>query len=130
MPCCCCVNYAAAATIRRMRVEEAEAMQAALEQQEWDVVLSDYSMPHFSAPAALALLQRSGIDLPFIIVSGTIGEAVAVAAMKAGAHDYLIKGQLARLIPAVEREMREARIRREGSWRRTRCATGKTIFGR
>lgn len=96
-----------------MRVEDAEAMQAALEQHEWDVVLSDYSMPRFSAPAALALLQQSGIDLPFIIVSGTIGETVAVAAMKSGAHDFLVKGQLARLVPAVEREIREAQVRHE-----------------
>ncbi|MBK8899734.1 MAG: response regulator [Anaerolineaceae bacterium] len=96
-----------------VRVEDAVAMQAALEEREWDVVLSDYSMPRFSAPAALALLQQSGIDLPFIIVSGTIGETVAVAAMKSGAHDFLVKGQMARLIPAVEREMREARVRSE-----------------
>ena len=96
-----------------VRVEDAGAMQAALEQRPWDVVLSDYSMPRFSAPDALALLQKSGIDLPFIIVSGTIGETAAVAAMKSGAHDFLIKGQLARLVPAVERELREARVRRE-----------------
>lgn len=95
------------------RVEDANAMQAALANRPWDVVLSDYSMPRFSAPAALTLLQQSGIDLPFIIVSGTIGEAAAVAAMKSGAHDFLVKGQMARLIPAVEREMREARVRRE-----------------
>src|SRR5439155_4305359 len=77
----------------------------------WDVVLSDYNMPEFSAPAALKTLQDSGLDLPFIIISGGIGEDVAVAAMKAGAHDYLMKGNLARLAPAVERELREAATR-------------------
>src|SRR2546422_7395044 len=70
-------------------------------------------MPSFSAPAALKLLQKSGLDLPFIIVSGSIGEDTAVAAMKAGAHDYMMKGELKRLIPGIERELREATIRRE-----------------
>ncbi|MCL4294640.1 MAG: PAS domain S-box protein [Anaerolineae bacterium] len=95
------------------RVETAEAMRAALAGQSWEIVIADYSLPHFSAPAALALLQASGLDLPFIIVSGTVGEETAVAAMKAGAHDYLMKGQLARLVPAIERELREAEGRRE-----------------
>ncbi len=95
------------------RVENAEAMKAALARQGWDVVIADYSLPHFSALAALTLLQDSELDLPFIIVSGTVGEDVAVATMKAGAHDYLIKGKLARLIPAIERELREAQVRRE-----------------
>ncbi len=95
------------------RVETAPAMRAALARQPWDLVIADYSMPHFSAPAALALLKESGFDLPFIIVSGTIGEERAVAAMKTGAHDYLIKGHLARLVPVIERELREARIRWE-----------------
>ena len=95
------------------RVETPEAMRAALEAQTWDIVISDHTMPHFSGPAALALLQASGLDLPFILVSGTIGEETAVAAMKAGAHDYIMKGNPARLIPAVERELREAEVRRE-----------------
>ncbi|MBI4518234.1 MAG: PAS domain S-box protein [Deltaproteobacteria bacterium] len=95
------------------RVETAAAMAAALARQTWDLVISDYAMPRFSALAALELLQGSGLDLPFIVVSGRIGEDVAVAAMKAGAHDYLMKGQLARLVPAVERELREAEVRRE-----------------
>jgi len=99
------------------RVETAAAMRAALDQQEWDTVLSDYSMPSFSAPAALALLQdfsiKSGLDLPFIIVSGAIGEETAVEAMRAGAHDYVKKDNLARLIPAIERELRDAEVRRE-----------------
>jgi PAS domain S-box-containing protein len=94
------------------RVETAEAMRAALERQPWDVILSDYKMPHFSGSAALQLLQESGLDLPFIVVSGTIGEENAVAMMKTGAHDYILKGNLARLAPAIAREMREAEVRR------------------
>lgn len=95
------------------RVDTAEAFRAALARQEWDVVISDYSMPQFSAPAALRLLQESGLDLPFIILSGAIGEDTAVAMMKAGAHDYIMKNNLARLIPAIEREIGEAEVRRE-----------------
>lgn len=94
------------------RVQSAAAMDEALAAQEWDLIISDHEMPGFSAPEALANLQRSGRDLPFLIVSGGIGEATAVAAMKAGASDYLIKGQLGRLVPAVERELREAANRR------------------
>ena len=90
------------------RVETAQAMQEALSRGPWDVVLADYRMPQFSAPEALALLKDTQLDLPFIIVSGGIGETTAVAAMKAGAHDYLMKDNLARLIPVVERELREA----------------------
>ncbi len=92
------------------RVETAEAMRAAL-QRNWDVVTSDWSMPRFTAPAALAILKESGIDLPFIIVSGTIGEETAVEAMRAGAHDYVLKDKLGRLLPAIEREVREAKER-------------------
>jgi two-component system cell cycle sensor histidine kinase/response regulator CckA len=95
------------------RVETADAMRAALDRHPWDLVISDYSMPHFTGPEALHLLQGAGIDLPFIIVSGTIGEETAVAAMKAGAHDFMMKGQLTRLLPAVARELREADERRE-----------------
>src|SRR5687768_14476381 len=90
------------------RVQTHAAMKTALTQRAWDVVLSDYNLPEFDAPAALALLCETGLDLPFIIVSGGIGEDIAVGAMKAGAHDYLMKGNLHRLVPAVERELREA----------------------
>lgn len=93
------------------RVETWAAMQDALMQQRWDLIIADYALPRFSAPEALRLLQQRGLDLPFIIVSGAIGEETAVAAMRAGAHDYLLKGQLARLSPAVERELREAGAR-------------------
>lgn len=96
------------------RVDTQKDMELALEQSPtWDIVLADYSMPQFSALAALSLLKEWGLDLPFVIVSGKIGEDTAVAAMKAGAHDYLVKGKLARLIPAVERELREAVLREE-----------------
>ena len=95
------------------RVDTPEAMNAALEQQAWDIVLSDYAMPRFSMPAALAMVKEKGLDLPFIVVSGAIGEEAAVAAMRAGAHDYVMKGNLARLAPAIERELREAEVRCE-----------------
>jgi PAS domain S-box-containing protein len=93
------------------RLDTPDEMAQALASNRWDVVLADYNMPKFNAPAALQMLQQSGQDLPFIIVSGGIGEDIAVAAMKAGAHDYLMKGNLARLVPAVERELREAETR-------------------
>lgn len=95
------------------RVQTAETMQLALNQRIWDLVLSDFSMPDFSAPQALELLKASGLDLPFIIISGTVGEETAVAALKAGAHDFLVKGKFARLGPAIERELREAESRRQ-----------------
>jgi PAS domain S-box-containing protein len=95
------------------QVETAAEMQTALEQPDWDIVLADYKMPQFSASAALELLKASGRDLPFIIVSGTIGEEKAVAMMKAGVHDYVMKHNLARLVPAVQRELKEAARRRE-----------------
>ncbi len=96
-----------------VRVETPEEMQAALDRQLWDIVIADYTLPTFSAPEALKLLQRQQRDIPFIILSGTIGEETAVAAMKAGAYDYIIKGNLARLVPAVERELREAEGRQK-----------------
>lgn len=95
------------------RVETAESMQTTLNQQAWDIIISDYRMPHFSGIDALAVLQESDYDLPFIIVSGVIGEEQAVAAMRAGAHDYLMKDNLIRLVPVIERERREAEVRRE-----------------
>ena len=86
---------------------------AALDKRTWDIVLSDYSMPRFSAPAALALVRERNLDLPFIIISGTIGEETAVESLRAGAHDFMVKGSLARLLPAIGREMREADLRAE-----------------
>jgi diguanylate cyclase len=95
------------------RVETAEAMAVALASKDWEIIISDYSMPHFSGLAALGVLKQSGLDIPFILVSGTIGEDVAVEAMKAGAHDYVMKRNLQRLGSAIERELREVQIRRE-----------------
>ncbi|MDP9382380.1 MAG: ATP-binding protein [Chloroflexota bacterium] len=98
------------------RVDTPEAASAALDGQEWDLILADHSMPHFSAPAALELVRDKGLDVPFIIVSGKIGEEDAVAAMRAGAHDYIMKDNLARLVAAISRELREAEVRRERRW--------------
>jgi signal transduction histidine kinase/FixJ family two-component response regulator len=95
------------------RVETAESMKEALGKGKWDIIISDYMLPKFSGLAALSVLKETGLDLPFIIVSGKIGEDIAVDAMKSGAHDYVMKGNLKRLVPAVERELREAEIRRE-----------------
>jgi two-component system cell cycle sensor histidine kinase/response regulator CckA len=94
--------------VRFHRVDTADAFQEALLSAPWDVIVSDHRMPRFDALEALQILQKSGLDLPFILVSGTVDEAHAVAAMKAGAHDYLMKDNLARLGPAVERECAEA----------------------
>jgi len=109
------------------RVDTPEAMRAALERGNWDLVIADYSMPRFDGIAALRLLQERELDLPFILVSGTVGEDVAVQAMKAGAHDYVLKNNLARLPPAVERELRDAEVRRE---RRRAEARYRSLFDR
>ena len=95
------------------QMDTAEAMSKALDNQTWDVILCDNSMPGFDASSALELYKDKGLDLPFIIVSGTIADETAVAAMKAGAHDYIMKGNLARLSSAVDRELREAKNRQE-----------------
>ncbi|MDA8363259.1 MAG: EAL domain-containing protein [Gammaproteobacteria bacterium] len=95
------------------RVDTPESLSAQLRTGRWDIVFSDFTMPRFNAFDALSLLRDSGLDLPFIIVSGTIGEDRAVTAMKAGAHDYILKDNLKRLAPAVDRELREAHVRRE-----------------
>jgi signal transduction histidine kinase len=95
------------------RVETAQEMAKALDEQRWDVIIADYVMPKFSGLEALALVKSRNLDLPFIIVSGHITEDTAVAAMKAGAHDYVMKDKPQRLAPAVERELREAEVRRQ-----------------
>ncbi|MDE2090256.1 MAG: diguanylate cyclase, partial [Gammaproteobacteria bacterium] len=94
------------------RVDTGEALGEALDRQAWDVIFSDYTMPSFSGTQALALVRERGIDAPFIFVSGTLGEDTAVASMKAGAHDYIMKNNTKRLLPAVARELREAKVRR------------------
>lgn len=95
-----------------VRVQTAETMRAALMEQPWDLIMSDYSMPTFTGIGALSVLKETGLDIPLIIASGTIGEETAVEALKAGASDFLVKDRLARLIPAIERETREAEGRR------------------
>ena len=94
------------------RVETADAMRAALDRQEWDIVISDFTMPWFNGMEALRLLQQRKLDIPFIIVSGTVGEQRAVEIMRAGAHDYIVKGDTVRLVPAIERALKEAEARR------------------
>lgn len=97
------------------RIETPEEMEAALSGDggQWEVVLSDFSLPRFSAPKALAILKKSGVDIPFIIVSGAIGDETAVESMRAGAHDFVMKGRLTRLVPAIARELNDAFVRRE-----------------
>jgi hypothetical protein len=99
--------------VQARRVEDAAEMRQALEEGQWDVVISDHQMAQFDAPGALLILQESGRDIPFLVVSGAIGEELAAAMMKSGAHDYLLKSNLARLAPAVEREIRDAHTRHE-----------------
>jgi signal transduction histidine kinase len=105
------------------RVETAAALDDALDRGRWDVILSDYTLPQFSAPLALAQIQRRGVDVPFIVVSGTIGEERASDLMLAGAHGFILKGDLVRLGPSIVRERREAdnrRLRREAEGDRER----------
>jgi DNA-binding NtrC family response regulator len=99
--------------ITHKRVETMEAMQIALNQQPWDLVLSNYTLPKFSAIDALNLVQAARLDLPFIVVYEFFEEDAAIAMMQAGAHDCLRKGKLKRLAPVVARELREAKIRRQ-----------------
>lgn|GEM_PF-3182997 len=93
------------------RVETRAAMEEALLHKTWDIVICDYSLPQFNAMTALVTLKESGLDIPFLVVSGTVEEEAAVTALKAGAHDFMVKGRLARLIPAIERELQDAEIR-------------------
>lgn len=95
------------------RVDNAADMRDALRGREWDIVISDYSMPRFDGLAAVELMRELYPDIPIIIISGTVGEDVAVEAVKRGAHDYIMKSNLIRLIPSIERELREAEVRRE-----------------
>jgi two-component system cell cycle sensor histidine kinase/response regulator CckA len=94
------------------RVQTASAMREALLGGTWDLIISDYSMPEFDAPRALAVLKETNLDLPFIVLSGTITEESAVESLRAGAHDFISKGKLARLLPALDRELREGQVRK------------------
>ena len=93
------------------RVDTPQALAAALAHGPWDLVIADYSMPHFSGLGALKMVRDQALDLPFIMVSGNLGEDVAVDAIRAGAHDFILKGNLPRLTRAVERELRDAAVR-------------------
>lgn len=97
-----------------IRVDSAKGLTDALER-DWDLVIADYTMPGFSGTSALSIVRDRGLEVPFIFVSGTIGEEIAVEAMKNGADDYIIKNNLNRLIPAINRELRDAQVRRERS---------------
>ncbi len=99
--------------VTHVRVDTAEAMHGALLSRTWDVIVSDFDMPTFSGVEALQVLRRSGLDVPLMIVSGTIGEEAAVEALTGGAVDFMLKGRLARLVPAIDRELREAEGRRQ-----------------
>ncbi|HEY6182166.1 MAG TPA: PAS domain S-box protein [Terriglobales bacterium] len=110
------------------RVDTPEAMRVAMRTHTWDLIIADYTLPGFSGPAALALMKELGTDLPFILVSGTINHPTAVAAMKAGAHDYVMKGDLARLTAAVERELNEAEVRRSHRGAKAALAESEECF--
>jgi diguanylate cyclase (GGDEF)-like protein len=99
-------------SVESRRVETAEALSGALQNSPWDLAIADYRMTGFTGTAALQLLREYEPELPFIFVSGTIGEDAAVSAMRAGAQDYIMKGNLRRLVPAVQRELRQVGIRR------------------
>ncbi|HUI87235.1 MAG TPA: HD domain-containing phosphohydrolase [Anaerolineales bacterium] len=95
------------------RVETRAALGSALQRKAWDLILCDHSLPQFDSLNALSVLRESGLDLPFIMVSGSLGEEAAVEVLKAGAHDYVNKGNMARLVPAIRRELAEADMRRQ-----------------
>jgi DNA-binding NtrC family response regulator len=100
-------------TLAFERVQTASAMRAALTNGNWDIVFSDHDVPELSSQGALKVLQETGMDLPFIIVSGSISDETAVNAVRAGAHDCVMKDNLGRLLPAIERELKEVAIRRQ-----------------
>ncbi len=110
------------------RVENASEMSAALAKKTFDVVLADYVMPQFNGIEALALMKSKGLDLPFIIISGKIGENTAVEAMKAGAHDYIMKDNLKRLAPAIKRELEQASLRQERKISQEKLEEGKQNY--
>ena len=97
-----------------LRVETPAALSSALSEKSWDIILAEYKMPNFNGTDALRLFKRAGLDCPFVIVSGAMSDETGAATMKAGAHDYLLKGNLTRLVPTIERELQQAEIRRQG----------------
>lgn len=98
--------------VNHTRVQNEEELKAALAQK-WDIVISDYSLPGFNGARALQIVKQTGIDIPFVLVSGKIGEDVAVSLMREGALDYVMKDNLRRLVEVVKRELEDARIRRD-----------------
>jgi PAS domain S-box-containing protein len=99
--------------VTHQRVDTPQEMSAALDAHPWDLIIADYAMPNFSGPAALAMARQRAVNIPFILVSGHVGEETAVQSMRAGADDYLFKGDLTRLVPAVERELHDFEGRRK-----------------
>ncbi|MDG6997670.1 MAG: response regulator [Nitrososphaerota archaeon] len=99
--------------LESLRVETDSSMQEAISDHEWDIVFSDWSLPQFSALAALEIIKRSELDIPFIIVSGSAGEDTVIGALRSGAHDFFVKGKLTLLSHAIERELHETMVRRE-----------------
>jgi len=93
------------------RMETAAAMKKALKEKQWDIILCDYKMPKFSGPSAIAMLKEANIDIPIIIVSGTIGEETVIECMRLGAQDYIMKGNMSCLCPAIARELEDAEVR-------------------
>lgn len=114
--------------IRAQRVETAKGTLDALATSPWDLVISDYTLPQFNGLAAVEIVRAHDPDLPIIITSGNIGEDIAVEAMRAGAHDYLMKNNLSRLVPAIERELRESTLRREARQAQTRLEENEARF--
>lgn len=109
-------------------VQTADELKAAVASQPWDIVLSDYRLPQFNGTEALMLVRGAGLDVPFIVVSGVIGEEQAVAIMRAGANDYVLKDNLARLAPAIARELKDAEIRRQHRLAEEQLRTSEAQF--
>src|SRR5258706_10097999 len=110
------------------RVDEPAALNSSLDSQTWDIIFCDFSMPHFNGTDALYLMKGKNLEVPFIFVSGTMGEDAAVSAIQAGAYDYVMKGNLKRLAPSVTRALREAELRRERSQSEVRLRESEEQF--
>ena len=111
------------------RVETAAAMKKALKKKRWDIILCDYKLPKFDAPSAIAVLKEANIDTPVIIVSGSIGEETAVKCMRLGAQDYIMKGNLSRICPAIARELENAKVRKRKSRRKKSSSRARKNIG-
>ncbi|MBL7033397.1 MAG: PAS domain S-box protein [Candidatus Delongbacteria bacterium] len=111
-----------------LRVETAEEMSRALQEQEWDLILADFQLPDFSGPGALKLYKESGLPIPFIVVSGRLSEEAAVDSLKGGAHDFINKHNLARFVPAVKRELADSDLKRERAHMKKALFESETMF--